>query len=491
VASRAHPIELTRLDPREWDRGILGAAAVSAAAGVAVAVYPVGAVALVWAVIVLAFAFRNLVATERLGALVLLGGVVTLGYGFSNVGLRLGPVPLPATEMLLIPLAALALADARTRARSNVLLPLCLFVGLVFIRLVFDYPNWGIFAIRDTTMAIEMFIVVIGYRAIARDGVEPWVRKLRLVFIVSVIIGCLEPWEGTIGQMGPQVGLQRPTPLFDFKGVKFSVVAGGLLFAVYAWPWIRPFLVGLVTGLIGIFQARTLYLMFPITILILAWASRRPTRILSRYIPAVAVGGMVLALAATLSIQGTEGEVSTEFLTQHVATLTGAEGTNAKTIDARQEFIGETLSFVAQSPGTVLVGVGLGPDLTFGKWVGDEGQLVRNPHNAYLEVYARTGLLGFCLFIWFLLACLIPMARRARRADGPNATFCAWALAACCVYLGVAAAQPILAFPYGAVPLFFFMGMGLAAAERTDYERPRLIPAPPPERFRRAAAARA
>ena len=476
MATRAHQIELTRLDPREWDRGILGAAAVSAIAGVAVAVYPVAAVALVWAVVILALAFRNLVATERLGALVLIGGVVTLGYGFANLGLRLGPVPLPATEALLIPLAALALADSRTRMRSNVVLPLCLFVGLVFIRLVFDYPNYGIYAIRDTTMAIEMFILVIGYRAIMRDGVEPWVRKLRLIFVVSTIIGCLEPWEGTIGKMGPQVGLQRPTPLFDFKGVKFSVVAGGLLFAVYAWPWIRPLLVGLVTGLIGIFQARTLYLMFPLSVLILAWATRRPTRILARYIPAVAVGGMVLAFAAAYSIQGTEGEVSTEFLTQHVATLTGAEGTNAATIDARQEFIGETLSYVAQSPGTVLVGVGLGPDLTFGKWVGDEGQLVRNPHNAYLEVYARTGLLGFCLFAWVLLACLVPIARRARRADGPNATFCAWALAACFVYLGVAAAQPILAFPYGAVPLFFFLGMGLAAAERVDYEGPRLIP---------------
>ena len=39
------------------------------------------------------------------------------------------------------------------------------------------------------------------------------------------------------------------------------------------------------------------------------------------------------------------------------------------------------------------------------------------------------------------------------------------------VYLGIAATQPLLAFPYGTVPLFFIMGMGIAAA-RSPLRRP-------------------
>jgi hypothetical protein len=477
LATRAYrPLGIEQLDRRVWRQpGVVALVVLAVAAGLAVATYPVFAIALVWAVIVFALAISNLETTERLGAMLLLGGAATLGYGWSNVGLRLGPVPLPITEALLVPMVILALADPRTRLPSEVLFPLSAFGALVAVRLVFDYPVWGIYAIRDTTMAIEMFTVVVGYQVIARDGVVYWIKRLRWLFMLCLLTGSLQPWEGALGAAGPQVGLQRSTALFDFKGVKFSVVAAALFFAVFAWPWLRPFLVGWVTGLIGIFQARTLYIMFPATILVLAWASRRGGRLLMRYVPAFVVGALVFAGAAAYSIEGGEGDVSLSFLTEHLQTLTGAEGPNAKTIDAREHFLGETLYYVAQSPGTVLVGVGLGPDLTFGQWVGDQNQLVRNPHDAYLEVYARTGLLGFGIFLWFLARCLVPMARRARRADGLNATFSAWALAACVVYLGVAGAQPILAFSYGAVPLFFFLGMGLAASRGSEPGGPSFV----------------
>jgi hypothetical protein len=463
------PFEFHRaLDPRTWNLGLLTAVLLCALTGVAVAVAPVVAVPFVLLVIALGIAFQNLIVVERAGALILLGGAMTLGYGFANLGVRLGPVPLPITEILLVPLVLLALADARTRVPARTMLPLCLFGALVFIRLLFDYPEHGIFAVRDTTMAVEMFIVAIGYRAVARDGVDSWIGKLRLVLLLVLLVGLLHPWQAQLADIGPKVGLQRAVPLFDIKGVKFSVVAAGLFFALFFSGWARPLLLGMVAGLVGVFQARTLYLMFPVTIFVLGWASRRLARIVTQYVPALIVGVLLLVWAAGAGIQGSEGEISAEFFSSHARTLIGQEGYKEATIEARGLFFSETLEFATNTPGTLAVGVGLGPDLTFGRWHGNEGQAVRNPHDAYLEVFARTGLVGLTLFLWFLGSMLVPIARRARRASGGNALFCAWSLAAAAVFLGVAAAQPILAFPYGTVPLFFILGMGLAASSQPE-----------------------
>jgi hypothetical protein len=65
-----------------------------------------------------------------------------------------------------------------------------------------------------------------------------------------------------------------------------------------------------------------------------------------------------------------------------------------------------------------------------------------------------------------LFRLIVPIAKAARRGQGSAERFCAWILASCVVYLGVAGAQPLLSFPYGAIPLFFLLGMGAAAAKQ-------------------------
>jgi hypothetical protein len=463
MVTRSH--ELTTFLPTgvsRW-RPVVAAVAVSIAVGLAAAIYPLAAFALAAVVLVLALALRNLEAMERGLTMLLFGGAVVLGYGFANLGLP-GAVPVPATEILFLPLAVVALSDRRTRLDARVLLPLTLYAVLVGIRLVFDYPNHGIFAIRDTTAALEAFILVVGFRAVARDGVGPWIRRLGYIYGIVLAWGALYPWAKQIEALGPTVGLQRPTPLLDQRGVKFTVVAAGLYFLMFSRGWKRIVALGLVAGLIGIFQARTLYILFPLTIVLLGWAAHRFWRVALQLVPVALIGAAVILAASSLNLQGRRGDVNFEFISAHALTLTGQEGPKSGTIRGRLEWFDRTMDFVTSSPGYVLVGVGLGPDLTFGMLEGEEGQAVRKPHDDYLEVFARTGLLGFIFFMWMLLACLIPIARKARSGMGIEERFCAWVLAACVVYLGVAGAQPLLSFSYGSVPLFFLLGMGVAAA---------------------------
>lgn len=438
---------------------------ISAVAGLVIARFPLLALGGAVAVLILSFLAQDQAPpAERLATLALLAGAMVLGYGFANLGVRIGPVPLAITEILFLPLAAVAIIKKQTRIDGRALLPLTLFGLLVAIRLVFDFPVWKIFAIRDTTLALEAFILLIGYRAIAKDGVRVWLRPLGWVFLVVVLYGLVYPWRMQLRELSPVVGLQRPVPLLgSYQGVNYAAVTAGLFCLVFAKGWLRVLVLGLVVGMIGIFQARSLYVLFPAAVMLVGWATHQSMKRALEVGMAILVGVLVLVVASSFAIQGRLGPVSGNFLESHLKTLAGEEGPSAGTISHRVQWIKQTLDEVTKSPGHLFVGVGLGPDLAFGH-VGDEGQVVRRPHNDYLEVLARTGILGLVLFLWLLVACIRPIVRKARSGTGINEKFCAWILASTAVYLGVAAVQPLLSFPYGTVPLFLLLGMGLAIA---------------------------
>jgi hypothetical protein len=181
----------------------------------------------------------------------------------------------------------------------------------------------------------------------------------------------------------------------------------------------------------------------------------------------IALVGVVLSFLTGAGVEGRHGPLTTDFYTEHIRTLFGQQGPSAGTVTAREEWISRTIDRVSESPVYVFFGVGLGPDLAFGfQEPTPEGRvLVRKPHDDFLEVFARTGLVGFVLFLWLLLTPLRAIVRGARGDQGPTGRFCAWILAALVIFLGIAATQPLLAFPHGAVPTFFLLGMGAAAAE--------------------------
>ena len=214
--------------------------------GVASATFPLAAFLVAGLVVVAGLASVNLTNVERGVVLTLVSGAMILGKGWANLGIP-GAVPIPATEILFIPMAAIGLMFPRTRLDRRTLLPLALFATLVFIRFLFDYPVWGVYAIRDTTSTIEAFILVVGYRAVLRDGVDYWLKKMRYIAAAVLLYGATYPFLPQLQQAGPAVGLQRSGSLFDSTGVKFSVIAMGLYFmlserdgcASPPWGWSR------------------------------------------------------------------------------------------------------------------------------------------------------------------------------------------------------------------------------------------------------------
>lgn len=447
----------------------LGLAAAGAAVGLAVVVRPGLALALALAILILAaYAVRGELFWWDL-LLVALGGTLVLVYGFANVGVP-GPTTIPLADLLGAVLVARALTAPGVAWRWS--WPFVFAVAFLVIacaRLAVDEPHWGKDALRDFTLPFEVVFLPIGYWAMSKYGEARWRRALSWVFVVCLLYFSLFSWGDRLGQWGPTVGIQRSVPLLgSFGGVSTAAAAGFFFFAL-----VRPFgrlsyvLAAGFLAELAVFQQRGIYLAVPAAaILVLGLAgSDLSGRARTGLTGAFTAGVIALALLLPLSPQGRLGTVSPWFTVSQLRTLEGRSGPGSGSYQDRIAWFHEVLRKVRERGAQGwLTGVGLGPDL-IGSVRGTNTQL-RKPHNDYLEVFARLGLPALLIFIAMLLTAVNRVIRAARRARSAESRFLWWIFAVAVVFLVIAATQPLLAFPYGTIPLFSLLGAGLALHDR-------------------------
>jgi hypothetical protein len=403
--------------------------------------------------------------------LVALAGSMILSYGFANVGLSTQtPVPLADAVAVLLLVRAWAAREFTYPASLPFLLAVP-FILLAAVRLAIDFPDWGKDAVRDSTLALEVVFLPIGYWAMRTYGLARWQRALNWIFVVCLVYFAFVPWADSIARFGPTVGLQRPVPLLgSFSGAGVVAAAGLFYFAL-----VRPFgrvsyvLAAGFLAEIAIIQSRGLYLAVPAAaILVLLLSTGRARGGLAA---AFGVGVVALALLLPLAPKGRVGPVSPWFTVEQLRTLQGRSGPGAGTYEDRVKWFHEVIGEV-RGRGTQgwLVGVGLGPDLVPG--VRGVSAEIRTPHNDYLEVFARLGALGFVLFVGMLGSAVVGVLAGARRARPTESAFLWWTFAAGLVFVLIAATQPLFAFPYGTIPCFTLLGAGLALAGGRAGARP-------------------
>jgi hypothetical protein len=407
--------------------------------------------------------------------LVALAGSMILGYGFANLGLPTQtPVPLADAIAVVLVVRAMVARDFRYPASLPFVLavPFVLFAAL---RLAVDFPTWGKDAMRDSTLALEVVFLPIGYWAMRIYGLARWQRALNWIFVVCLAYFAFFSWADSVAGLGPTVGLQRPVPLLgSYSGAGVVAAAGFFYFAL-----VRPFgrlSYGLAAGFLAecaIFQSRGLYLVVPAAAILVWLLSTRRAR--SGLAAAIAVGVVALAFLLPLAPQGRLGPVSPWFTLQQLRTLQGQSGPGAGSYEDRVTWFHEVVNEVrARGNQGWLVGVGLGPDLVRG----DKGASaeIRTPHDDYLEVFARLGIPALLLFVGMLGSAIIGVltgARRAQAAHPDESAFLWFVFAAVVVFVLIAAVQPLFKFPYGTIPCFSLLGAGLAlAGGRGEARRP-------------------
>lgn len=418
--------------------------------------------------------------------LFLVGGSVVLTYGFSNLGLSFGGLPVPLAEIVLLPLVGWCLLRGRSlRSIGPPAVFLAMFLALAVLRLIVDFPEHGALAVRDFTLPIEALMLLVGYWAFNAYGIR-WASKLFLiVFLAVVAYGLSFPWGQTLAALGPTVGLQQPVALLGLYDGTGPAVATALIFLLVTLraPW-SVLLGAACLAQLAILQMRGLYLAVPLALVAALLASGRlPIPLPSRLLASVVVAGLILLLVSPLVPSGRLGPVTASFTTSQIGTLLGKEGPGEGSYAIRVEWLGQTLTRLREKPEYLIWGTGLGTDLASG-FATNASVSVRKPHNDHVEITARFGLIGLTLWVGLLTSTLLPgwRATRSRHLLPEERQFLVWTLPAITIYLVIAATQPLLAYPNGTVPLFIIMGMILALARQLDgLSAPDGRPSPVPE----------
>jgi O-Antigen ligase len=431
-----------------------------------------------------------------------IAGQAVLNYGFANLMLKFGGAPLPLTEIVLgVALVACFLRAGPSADQVSIPLGLWAVALWVTFNLAIHIPaglsRFGVGAARDALPTVEILFIIPGYVStiVGLRGREPgraWMwRFVYAVAVLAGFYGLLLPAADYLQELSPEVpSVQQSVPLLGYFA---SWPAVGLMgvFGTFLWRWQLERLatgreraiaaVIAISGLAAFVQAqsRISYLFVGISVPILLLIGGQG-RLISRVF--IAVGAVMVALLAlelsNVQIGGRIGTLSASGIAEHLMTLSGDSdsgeyGGAAAGINQRREWRHHALRLWSSSPETEVLGIGFGEVLTNLTTAGAQGQtmVVREPHNSYVSILTRSGLLGIGVFLSLQTAAFITAWRGYRRFMVSNRTAAAFflgALLAQTYSLMNAWGEPHFENAYTAVPSLFLIGciFGVAAYYR-------------------------
>jgi len=340
-------------------------------------------------------------------------------YGVLNKGFMLLRIPpagqfgIPAAELLVLMFVATFVYEIRrvpsfaSVAPVTPLLVLWL-VGLTNVML--GFTEHGIWALRDASHLVDTTFLWVGFVVAASPGFAARFSRWLRIFLNICAAYCLfYPFRETLKAYSPKISAPAgyDAPLF-FNYVSTSVLP---LTAAMAWIADRVRYFGLPSIVLAgalivytavVFQARTTYLQIMALVMILAYL--RPADAM-RIMAGTFVGFAALSIliASGIEVTGRLGEeFSLTFFLEHFASIWGAKGSGniasaADGVPLRLRWWMLIWQDVTSSFTTLLFGIGYGIPLT--DFFDDTNALVREPHNSYISMFARTGVVGLTAFI--------------------------------------------------------------------------------------------
>ena len=400
-------------------------------------------------------------------------------YGFMQ--LRIPPVAaagLPVGEIvLLLSLMTMNYTSILGRLSLTVaIVPLGIWWTFGVGRALFDFGLHGSWALRDAAHVLESLFLLVGF-AFAGDqrSLERFFDWLPKLLAICVLYGLLYPVRVEIWMLSPMItsGTGYSVPIFGamINTSQLMIVAALYLILFHGNKLIPNLLAVLIIGYtVAIFQARTLYLIL-IAVFGFLILYRRST--IGNIAFVAYVAGLLLAMVGLIGLQF-EGRLGAnydfDFMIAHFLAIFGICDPSVPGVCSAAEGVGQRLEWwtsifdrMRQDPFSLLLGLGYGVVLT--DFYGSSGAAVREPHNSYITVIARTGIVG--AVCWGLLMISLVrrwhasfmMCRTAGWREGENRLLvlmvffiCSWVLA-----IGEDGFEK----PYNIIPFYFFWGIVL------------------------------
>lgn len=472
---RSHPRS------RKLDLRIVAGFSAAVIVGIIATIFPWLAVGCMGAVLAVGLVWLTLIYLRRASlelwqmfVVVGLSGYLLLNYGFENLTLHVGGIPIIISYGLMYGALALALLTQRGLIATGLQEPaiVCMLgmIGLAALHLVLDLPSFGVMAIRDASMFIDGMFMFVGIAwGMKKNSVEFISKWLLVLFSINMFYGFTQPLGDRMWGWSPVSGVFQPVAIFGnfngigevlLYGVLFCICVGGLVIKRPAWL-MQVLIIGQLIGFVFA-QIRRMYIGAAVALIILSLMGEvKKFAKLLIFLPATLLAIVVVTSTLGIEISGRIGPVNLDFFKEHVRSIETSDGTPGSALESRTEMADQALQHFYDHP---LVGVGFGQPL-LNIIDMNNGTVTRMPHNSSLSVLARLGIVGilawiafhFCLIKRFLVA-----LRQRKSCPNPRAAgFILWAFLFYVLFMIGSFVEASFEFPSGAVPFYFFTGFSI------------------------------
>jgi len=343
--------------------------------------------------------------------LLVIGLYLVLNNGFMQV--RIPPIEgggIPVGEIVLIISLATISYLAVFRDLRDVLLTAPFIVWWIFgiSRVGIQVPEYGFWALRDATSLIESLFLIVGFAFAAREKTfEGFFQWWPRVIAFGCIYSLLFPWREMLADLSPKItaGAGYATNLlFQFQGISNLLIMAFCYILLFGRrTWLKYILATFFLAFaVLMWQARTIYLQL-IGVSAVFFVFRRDALRRTLVTMMVILAFLFVLQNTDWTIEGRLGQpLSPEFVFNHVLAIFGIERAGvegaAAGVPLRLTWWSDLYNQWTANPETLVFGLGYGIPLT--SFHSDKGVIVREPHNSYVSLIARLGLVGAISFFW-------------------------------------------------------------------------------------------
>lgn len=350
-----------------------------------------------------------------------IGLYMLFNYGFMQ--LRIPPVKgggVPVGEIVLI-FSLITMNYSKIVPRFNQTVkvyPFLIFLALGLGSAFWGFIQYGMWSLRDATNVIESLFIFVGFSIYQNtNNLERFFYWLPRILLVTCIYALSYPFSKFLIPFSPKLMAgagHEVTLFFTYIGIPVILLLSScnlLLFAKLKTVKQRTVIILIATFIwvytISFFQARIIY--FQIIGLLFVFLLFKK-KLFSFGIIIVLLTFLIIWTLPKIGIQikGRLGQpTSIDFISNHFQTSfgiprQGLEGT-AGGVSQRLKWWTDLYYKWIENPKAFLFGLGYGFPLVdfiaFGEEYAVNGQVVREPHNSFISIFARIGLIGGIAFI--------------------------------------------------------------------------------------------
>jgi hypothetical protein len=340
---------------------------------------------------------------------------ILFNYGFMQTRMYIsGNFSIPVGELVLI--LGLLLCNYKKILREKIFILFGVWWVYTAVLLVFDVGAYGVWALRDASHVLESMYVLIGFTFIYwfKDKIFiDYFRFYKTISIVVLVYALLYIARDSLVVYSPRIisGAGYDIPIFfhylntSFILLSFSTML--LLLPSSNKLILIIFSAAILTYVLLVFPSRTLYLQIICVLLFVFWKSKRKL-ILFSFVPiAIFVLLWVNSLLGTEVKSRTGVVVNAEYILNHFLSISGigrgeVEG-SAAGVSLRLNWWVNIFGELTKSIKHFFFGLGYGEPLVnfaaSGKVYVEGGQIVREPHNSYISIFARGGFVAAILWV--------------------------------------------------------------------------------------------